>query len=316
MDTRQLMHRCLSPVSAYHQEGEVVTTKDGVYIYKDNKSLVLAVAHLDTVNMTKHFRIRENRGIIRCGQLDDRLGAHVILDVLPSMGIVTDILLTEGEETGKSTAAYFKTSKKYNWIFSFDRRGDDVVGYQFEDNYWREKIKTAGFREGAGSFSDIAKLYGLGCKGFNVGVGYHDEHSHNAHLVIKQLERQLKKFQMFHTMHQFTHMPHTKTVVQQQGGYSYWDGTRYVNGYDTNMLSAEILLEVDPDVLITISGYKDITMPLSRALEFMAPYELKNLVKDTSLKTKVSKSNIGKYLIETIDHGQLEEEFLRGLNAS
>lgn len=307
MDNAQLMKRCLSPISAFYNEGVVTNTKNGVYIYKDNGSNILAIAHLDVVNTTKHFKIRERRGVIRCGQLDDRLGAHVILDILPKMGINVDVLLTEGEETNRSTAEFFTTTKKYNWIFSFDRRGEDVVGYKFDDDYWKKKVISAGFKPSTGTFSDIAKLEDLGCKGLNIGVGYHDEHSPGAHLVISQLERQLKRFEVFHRLYRDVHMPHKKVIYSQQQ-FEYRNYDYFPAGNNPNYLHTEVTMEVDPEVMITIEGYKPIVMPLSVfAADISAPYELKQLLRSGHMKANYTKFSLTKFLIPEDDKEEVKQ---------
>src|SRR5688572_4953131 len=150
-----------------------------MYIYQNNNSRILGVAHLDTVLSMNHFyRLKVNQDqIVLNAQLDDRLGAYTLLHLLPSMGLKYDLLLTEGEEMGLSTAAHFKTDKQYNWMFSFDRKGTDVVMYQYESKPLTAALESSKFKIGIGSFSDIAFLDHLGCKGFNVGTGYHGEHS-------------------------------------------------------------------------------------------------------------------------------------------
>src|SRR5688500_911556 len=129
IDYNRLKNTCLSPIESFMGLGEVVDTRDGIYIYKDKGCKVLGVAHLDTVLNMNHFHKIDVNGdpIVINAQLDDRLGAYALIHLLPSLGIQFDLLLTEGEESGRSTAAHFKASHEYNWMFSFDRHGDDVV---------------------------------------------------------------------------------------------------------------------------------------------------------------------------------------------
>src|SRR5687767_14937641 len=120
-----LIKRCNDPIEAFASLGESYTTKDGPLTYIDRGGSVLAVAHLDWVMRRKPMLSKQ--GIIQCPQLDDRLGVWVILDVLPAIGVQVDVLLTDSEEVGASTAGYFIPKKDYNWVFSFDRAGMDVV---------------------------------------------------------------------------------------------------------------------------------------------------------------------------------------------
>ena len=84
------------------------------FIYLSRGPKVLAVAHLDTrVQKLWPFHIEYDNLIVHPG-LDDRLGAWVIMDVLPQKGIEVDVLLTSGEESAQSSAALFKNADQYN----------------------------------------------------------------------------------------------------------------------------------------------------------------------------------------------------------
>src|SRR3990172_2837926 len=104
IDLYKLKERCLAPIKAFEELGEVGESKDGRHIYIDRGSPVLAIAHLDTVQSLTHFQtIRMGKRVhLFNAQLDDRLGAYIIVDYLPTLGIETDVLLTEGEESGRS----------------------------------------------------------------------------------------------------------------------------------------------------------------------------------------------------------------------
>ena len=125
----RLKNICWAKTKWFERFGETTKTKDGTNVFIDNGSNVLAIAHRDVVLSQRHFYVLpfDDKTTIVCPQLDDRLGIYVIMDILPRFGIKPDILLTEGEESGKSTADHFITTKKYNWAFSFDRMGTDVV---------------------------------------------------------------------------------------------------------------------------------------------------------------------------------------------
>ena len=150
--------------------------------YKNNNSNVLAIVHLDTVRQ-EPWAVRcalppPAETMIYCPKADDRAGLYVVNHLLPKFGIVPDILLTTGEEIGRSTAQFFKPpeGKVYNWMFQFDRRGTDVVMYQYDNHEMRKLLKENGFDPQNGAMSDIGKLEKLGCKGFNFGVGYSNNH--------------------------------------------------------------------------------------------------------------------------------------------
>ena len=170
------------------------------YHYRDNGSNVLAVAHLDTVQSDGRCTIAETAaGLLACsGKLDDRLGAYVILEMLPKLGIVTDVLLTTDEERGDSTAQHFDTAKQYDWLISFDRGGTDVVAYQYHEPALTALVEASGARMGFGSYSDICELEHLGCAGLNWGVGYADYHGARSHAWLADTFRMVARYVKFH----------------------------------------------------------------------------------------------------------------------
>lgn len=170
------------------------------YVYIDNNSSVLAVVHLDTVRelfqvptknvVTKIITPKKefDSAIIQklyCREsqitsvgLDDRLGLYFITQVLPSLGINVDILMTTEEEKGRSSASEFVANKKYNWMFQFDRHGyGNVVMYQYDTHKLTCMLESYGYTVQMGTFSDISELGFLGCSGFNFGCGYLHEHT-------------------------------------------------------------------------------------------------------------------------------------------
>ncbi len=198
-ELQQLRNRCLAPIERFFSVGEVTHTRDGPLIFQDNGSDVLAVAHLDTVRQDRHFGVyREDRDTLFNCQLDDRLGAWIILDALPARDIVPDVLLTTGEESCRSTAAYFANRKQYNWIVEFDRMGTDVVTYQYTSCDWLDALHAAGNRIGYGSYSDIAELDHLETAAVNWGVGYHNNHAPDSYCSISELGDALERFVKFY----------------------------------------------------------------------------------------------------------------------
>lgn len=124
--------------------------------------------------------------------VDDRLGAAMAL----GMSGWADLLFTDCEEQGKSTAAYFKAPRDYNWIVGLDRRGTDVVTYQYKDKEWLSCLGKH-FKVGFGSWSDIGYLEGLGRSAVNVGIGYHNEHTRGAFWNPKETNAQLGQLWAF-----------------------------------------------------------------------------------------------------------------------
>jgi hypothetical protein len=232
----------------------VGTNSLGRYIYiKHENAKVLAVAHIDTVvdpRKSFNFNIFHRNGvrIVKTPTLDDRLGVYTILKLLPSIygNEWADILITEGEETGRSTAKQFKTDKEYNWIVEFDRNGsamleetdrgnkkgrylvgNDAVLYDFgtDAKEFRAALVDAGFKNlGTGSFTDISAMQDLKVKGFNVGVGYHDNHSTKAYFFPVEYARSINLFMNFYNKYKDTKFPHKKVVKRtyyHKGHYDY-----------------------------------------------------------------------------------------------
>jgi hypothetical protein len=251
-DVKKLRNRCRQNISEIFDDvralgGEVVGEPGNQYAYKNNGASVLAVAHCDFV-----ASVKRQFGVLRMGgsttifspQLDDRLGVYAILDVLPLLNIPVDILLTEGEETGRSTAQHFKTEKKYKWMVEFDRRGDDAVVYGYGSKEWEEILRTDFPRVGHGSFSDICKLTHLGCRGVNVGIGYQGEHSNTCSMNLKMFLSQMVCFRNFWQKHHKTRFDFTEPVRREYGsaygsGYGSAYGG-YVSGYDPDIYDPDI----------------------------------------------------------------------------
>ena len=160
-------------------------------------SPVLMVAHVDTVQEPRCPAEFRGGRLYHTG-LDNRLGVYLGLEVLPAMGLNVDLLLTTDEEAGCSTAALLRTRKQYNWMFSFDRTGDDVVCYQYECAPLTQILNACGFRVGTGTYSCIAELDHLACCGMNFGCGMFDYHGAGAYCDLAMLDRQLNRFAAFY----------------------------------------------------------------------------------------------------------------------
>lgn len=185
---------------------------DDFYLFRDNGSKVLAVAHLDTVGLHHERMARfvdtEAGPVVFSRALDDRLGAYTILEWLPALGIQYDLLLTVGEEQGRSTAEFFEPPKDYDWMIEFDRGGTDVVMYQYEDNELADRVEESGAHVGRGIFSDICYLEHLGIKGINWGIGYRDYHGPRAHAFLDDTFKMVGQYLRFHEKNAGTAMPH------------------------------------------------------------------------------------------------------------
>jgi hypothetical protein len=204
IDFEKMKEICLAKKDYFENYGHRwYTDAKDFYFYQDNGADVLAVAHIDSVHSEPHFHVIKVKDEVRviCSTLDDRLGAYIILDLLPRHGMKYDILLTDQEETGNSTAGIFNCpeGKHYKWMFSFDRHGNDVVHYQYSDI--RPFLQDAGFGYNEiqhGAFSDIGKLEDLGCLGANFGTGYHDEHTVWAYANMSEMVSNVRRFTTFY----------------------------------------------------------------------------------------------------------------------
>lgn len=212
---------CTMPERAFPKAYGMTTHKvkqrapHNFYAYQDNGSDILAVAHLDTVadpdDRACGFIETAAGWVVYSRALDDRLGAYIILDLLPKLGMQFDVLLTVGEEIGQSTAAFFEPVKDYNWLIEFDRGGTDVVMYQYEDEDTKELVEDTGAIVAPGIFSDISYLEHLEVKAFNWGVGYRDYHSPRSHAYLDDTVMMLGHFMDFHAVNADVRLPHDPT---------------------------------------------------------------------------------------------------------
>lgn len=226
------------------------------YHYRDNGSAILAVAHLDTV-VPRHQRMcrfvdTAGGPVVYSGGLDDRLGAFIILDLLPALGITHDVLLTVGEECGQSTAAYFDAPKHYDWVIEFDRGGTDVVMYDYEDDETIQLVEDSGARVGMGSFSDISYMEHVGVKAFNWGVGYHDYHGPRAHAYLDDTALMVARYLRFHEANTGTYLPHEARPVLIGGARYDWDAESWEDDDDND----DARLWADDDVISAAGDWR------------------------------------------------------------
>lgn len=228
MFSKNLRKRLTAPIESFAGLGDTIQTEHGPLTWIDNGASVLAVAHLDFVLWQDKPKITKQWGNVKIEntpQLDDRLGVWVCLDVLNEAGINCDVLLTDSEESGESTAQHFNATKDYDYLIEFDRAGSDVVMYDYEDDDCVNVLQSVGYRVGNGSFTDICYLEQLGVKGFNFGVGYHGQHSENCYANLTELYDSFRKFQEFHREwegYRFDHVQAPKRDPWNVSWYS-WD---------------------------------------------------------------------------------------------
>lgn len=167
------------------------------HIFINRNSSILVVAHVDHVNDIDPDPNWDDT-LILARNLDDRLGCALAFNG-PEYGLHADVLLTDHEEIGASTAAYFKTDKKYKWVVEFDRAGDDYVTYYLDSDEWNTELKAHGLKKGHGSYSDICKL-DLGYKPcmLNLGIGYHKHHTPASYCEVGELNANMDKLMAFY----------------------------------------------------------------------------------------------------------------------
>ena len=233
MNLRNLKKILTARIEDFTTLGDCEHTAHGPMIFIDNNAPVLAVGHLDYVQFAKPKIKKQykNTLIYDCPQLDDRLGVWVILDQLKKAGIKCDVLLTDSEESGQSTAQYFKPPKQYNWMMEFDRQGGGTAMYDYEDQTTRDLLREYDYKVDQGSFTDICELYHLKCKGFNFGVGYHLQHTPKCYANLSETFDSLRKVQSIYTDWKDEYLEHDETYQPPIGYRGYTSGT--YRGFNT-----------------------------------------------------------------------------------
>lgn len=193
-------------------------------VFVDNKSKVLFVAHMDTVQTPTLNGY--SKKCVRAAGLDDRLGVYTAITLVKTLGLKADILITDKEESGQTTAQYH-TCKDYNWVCEFDRAGKDVVTYNMDSPEFLEAIKKT-WTVGIGSFTDICKLETKACC-MNLGIGYEQAHVLDSYVPLKVHNAQINKFIRFFYEYQDTSFVRTNTQPHRRT-YLYGNGYNY-GGY-------------------------------------------------------------------------------------
>lgn len=179
--------------------------KPGQFEFHDNGADVLFVAHLDTVQdgVPKITKVNEKTREIYHPCLDNRLGLLAIRALIPHfIKGPYDVLLTTGEESGKSTAREFARDHKdllgrYKVAVSFDRGFETPALYSsLRDKNWRDAITAIGFKPDSGSFSDTTILAEGGMRIINLPCGMRDYHGKKAYAKLAELEHSLGKLQV------------------------------------------------------------------------------------------------------------------------
>lgn len=298
--SKTIQYYCITPTDRLFkdiQDRFKLAERRDDYIYIDNHSSLLAVAHLDTVsdsfiqsiNFECGYDPKLNKFEVTSIALDDRLGVYTLLETLRSFSLRYDILLTRDEEIGLSTAKSFQTDKQYNWMFSFDRRGINPVLYQYDSNDWRAILEENGYAIDYGSFSDIASLSALGIKGVNFGVGYHFEHTQSCHVDWNQYKQCIDMFRRFYAKNKHIRFPHIPTTHSNHANYNTagwwneWDGSDWrVRGVAPPAATTDAIVRHRPPYLTA-------NMFCKECGEFLLAHEKKSQLCDYCLEKTVGR---------------------------
>ena len=196
---------------------------------------ILGVCHLDYVTAGAVPLVSHGRRVVSCA-LDDRLGLWCLLYGLPrALGggrvgcqVPYDILLTEDEELGASTASAFGNDNGvagYRWLFMFDRAGADCAYYGYDSVKWLAALRGQGWDCERGSYSCIADLEKRGQSGVNFGVGYIGQHTAGCYADCGTVLWQVRRVAEFVRQYGRVNFPHTASRgVDYRGG---WYGGDY-----------------------------------------------------------------------------------------
>jgi hypothetical protein len=214
------------------------TSKTKRYAVRQGSSLncPLIVAHADTVLGSKAYDYSPETNVVTSAELDDRLGIAIMLCLLLD-GIDISCLVCDNEEIGQTTARVFvkETTLRPCWLTEFDRRGTDVVCYDYETPLLVSMLEHVGFVVGEGSFSDIKFMQQLGVIGFNVGVGYHREHSLSCHANLNDTLLQVERWLTWLTWMNGVRLTHEEITCD--------NGHYYVSSYRSESRSESSFVE-------------------------------------------------------------------------
>ena len=175
-------------------------SKDG-FIYAEGKIPIMLIAHLDTVhkNIVKTICYSPNGRIIMSPDGiggDDRCGVYMILQIIKKQRC--HVLFCEDEEIGGIGATKFATSgikPNIDYMIELDRRGNnDAVFYECDNRDFTEYIKSFGFMEEFGSFSDISVIAPeLGVAAVNISAGFFNEHTKHEYIDTQVMRDNIKR---------------------------------------------------------------------------------------------------------------------------
>lgn len=163
---------------------------------------VMVVAHVDTVHSELPAKLFVDKALGEvfahdkagnsCGVgADDRAGVALIMRLLDH-GLRPYVLFTDGEERGGIGAsdfvrAYAVPPVDVRFLVEFDRKGNrEAVFYDCGNNEFIRFVKSFGFEEDVGSFTDISIICpAWDVAGVNLSVGYKMAHTQLETLVLE-----------------------------------------------------------------------------------------------------------------------------------
>ena len=173
------------------------------FIYAQGETPIMLVAHMDTVfpKVPQELFWDKEKNVLWSpwgAGFDDRAGVFAIY-LLLAYHYRPSVLLTLGEEAGGYGAIeageIIHPIEGVKYVVELDRRGEkDCVFYDEENEDFKNYIKSFGFVEADGIFSDICLLapaWGLPC--VNLSIGYQDEHTYSERLYCNHFFATLEK---------------------------------------------------------------------------------------------------------------------------
>jgi len=215
------------------------------HFYIDNKAPILLVAHIDTVQApTVDMDTYTGAGF------DDRLGVYIGAVLALNFPDMFDLLLTDYEECGRSTASFFVPSHDYNFIVGLDREGLDYVDYGLASDRFNKLFEDfTEIKHSWGSFSDICSLDHIECSKINLGIGVHRSHSADSYFSPEEANIQIDKLLCFCNEFKDTHFEPGEG--EKWGAYGSYANSSYC-GYGSYGNNAGYLKSADTRLALAI----------------------------------------------------------------
>lgn len=230
MTEKELKHYTYMELSKVYKQNVECTDH---FVFAKGNIPIMLVAHLDTVHQqTPKTILFDSRQKLMWSPEgiggDDRCGIYSILTIIKK-GLRPYVLFTTGEEVGAVGASMFtykhpKLTEQVKYLIELDRRGkNDCVFYDCGNKEFMEYVKTFGFTEASGSFSDISVLspqYDVAS--VNLSIGYYSEHS---------------KIEMINVGHMFSTINKVVKMLKDEKNCPYYDYQEDISWYNYNYVN-------------------------------------------------------------------------------